>query len=237
MAARYPDLELSVIMPAYNEATNIRDAVPRAVESLRAMVGRFELILVDDASTDDTLALARAFTFPELVVIANEQNLRQGGTLKKAFPMARYDLVTHNALDLPFSFDDLPLLVDRLDEADVVVARRETYPGTSATRRAVSWVNRTLLRSLFSVPVSDYNFVQIYRRSVLDAVPSFSEATSFITAETIIRAHRAGYRVVEVEVPYHRRVSGRPSSATASNITQALRDMWRLRRELRRGPS
>jgi glycosyltransferase involved in cell wall biosynthesis len=234
--ARYPDVALSVVLPAYNEAANIRTALPRAIASLRSMVGTFEIILIDDASTDDTLALARAVDEPELVVLSNERNLRQGGTLKRGFALARFALVTHNALDFPFDFDDLPLLLDRLPDADVVVARRETYPGTSAARRSVSWVNRKLLRALFAVPVSDYNFVQIYRKSVLDAQSSFSDATSFITAETIIRAHRSGARVVEVEVPYHRRVTGKPSSATASNITKALRDMVRLRRELARSP-
>jgi glycosyltransferase involved in cell wall biosynthesis len=233
---RYPQVQLSVVLPAHNEAANITQSLRRAIASLRSMVGEFEMILIDDASTDDTLALARglAVEIPELVLVVNEHNLRQGGSLKKGFAITRYGLVTHNALDLPFDFDDLPLLLDPMDTADVVVARRATYPGTSTPRRFVSWVNRLLLRKLFRVPVSDYNFVQLYRKAVLDEQSSFSEATSFITAEHIIRAHCAGRRVVEVEVPYHRRATGTPSSATFSNIARGLRDMFRLRREIAR---
>ena len=87
------------------------------------------------------------------------------------------------------------------------------------------------------------DFIQIYRRDFLQNTPTISTATSFLTPEKIIRAHAQGLRVVEVEIDYHRRELGTPSSANAKNIKQALRDMARLRvalmREarLRRGAS
>jgi glycosyltransferase involved in cell wall biosynthesis len=228
---RYPDVSLSVVMPAYNEAANVDATIPKALAALRELVGTFELIVIDDASTDDTLLRAQRLAdgAPELVLVSNDENLRQGGSLRKGFALARHDLVTHNAMDYPFDYRDLPTLLERLPDADVIVARRRTYPGTSSSRRAVSWVNRRLLRLLFHAPVNDYNFVQVYRRAVLESQPSRSEATSFITAEKIIRAAHAGWRVVEVEVPYHPRVTGRASSANYANIKRALLDMARLR--------
>lgn len=237
--ARYPDLSLSVVMPAYNEEANVTQTLPRAVTDLRTMVGTFEVIVIDDASTDRTNDVVQALAreHPELVVVRNERNLRQGGSLKRGFARARFELVTHNAMDYPFHFDDLPLLIEASRGADVVVASRAAYPGTSAGRRFVSSINRLLLRSLFGTPVRDFNFVQLYRRSVLEAQPSISDATSFITAEKIIRAHAAGLRVVEVEVPYHPRVEGTPSSANWRNIRRALVDMLRLRRDLWRARS
>jgi glycosyltransferase involved in cell wall biosynthesis len=226
-------------MPAYNEEANVASTLPRAVADLRSMVGTFEVIVIDDASTDRTGEIVHGLAreHPELSVVRNDRNLRQGGSLKRGFARARFDLVTHNAMDYPFHFDDLPLLLEPARAADVVVGSRAAYPGTSAARRFVSWVNRRLLRSLFGTPVRDFNFVQLYRRSVLDAQPSISDATSFITAEKIIRAHSAGLRVVEVEVPYHPRVEGTPSSANWRNIRRALVDMMRLRRDLSRAGS
>lgn len=231
---RFPDIELSVLLPAYNEEPNIERNLPRAIESLRRMVGRFEVILIDDCSRDRTgeIAGALAGRFPELRVIHNEVNLRQGGCLRKGFELARYEWVTHNAMDYPFDFEDLPALLRHLPEADVVVAARREYPGITLPRKMVSAVNRGLLRGLFGAPVRDYNFIQIYRTSVVRGVGGFSDATSFITPEKIIRAHRAGFRVVEVEVEYHRRLAGQPSSANWKNIRRALRDMAELRVEL-----
>jgi len=238
MSAKYPNVSLSVVMPAYNEEGNIRKTLPRAVASLRKMVGKFEILLIDDCSQDQTFAIAQelAKEFPEIVALKNDVNLRQGGTLERGFALAKYDLVTHNAMDYPFDFDDLPQLLSHFPEADVVVAGRKTYPGTSAPRRFVSYVNRSLLHVLFGAPVDDYNFIQIYKRGVIQGQKTFSTATSFITPEKIIRAHKAGLRVVEVVVDYHERLVGKPSSANVKNIRRALNDMGRLWVELKRNP-
>ncbi len=234
--ARYPDVRLSVVIPAYNEASNLEQTLPRAVASLRRLVGAFELILIDDCSRDETYQVASTMSarFPELRVFRNEVNLRQGGTLERGFKLAAHDLVMHNAADYPFDFEDLPLLLEHFPAADLVVAARRSYPGTSAPRRFVSFANRALLRLLFGADLRDYNFIQIYRRQFLQGQPTLSRATSFITPEKIIRAIRLGQRVVEVEVDYHRRLVGQPSSASWSNIRAALRDMGRLWLEFRR---
>jgi len=223
-----------VILPAYNEKDNLLKNVPLAIRSLGQMVGRFELILIDDCSTDDTAAAVDqlAAEHPEIRGIHNPHNLRQGGCLRVGFELASLPWVTHNAADYPFHYDDLPPLLERLPQADIVVVSRKTYPGTSAPRRFVSFVNRSLLQVLFGTPIRDYNFVQIYRRDLLRELPTVSTATSFITPETIIRAYRRGYRVIEIEADCHLRVAGQSTSANVKNIRRALVDMARLRLEL-----
>jgi len=234
MAPRYPAVTLSVVIPAYNEEQNIAGTLERATESLRSKVGAFEIIVIDDCSADRTAEIAAELAQhrPEIALVRNERNLRQGGCLAKGFALARHEWVTHNAADYPFDYDDLPVLLDRLPEADVVVAARRSYPGTSTARRFVSWSNRALIATLFGTRLKDYNFVQLYRRSVLGGQRTLSTATSFITPEKIIRASRAGLRVVEVEVDYHERLVGKPSSANLKNIGRELRDMARLRLQL-----
>ncbi|MBL8716540.1 MAG: glycosyltransferase family 2 protein [Myxococcales bacterium] len=238
----FPDLALSVVIPAYNEEKNLPATMQRALAALRKHVGTFEILVVNDCSRDRTGELADEFARdnPEVRVLHNAQNLRQGGSLRRGFAEARLPLVTHNAMDYPFDFDDLPTLLRHFvpastpgeRPADVVVAARRTYPGTSRPRRFVSWVNRTLIHVLFGSTVTDYNFIQIYRREVL-GFPAISDATSFITPEKIIRAHRKGLRVVEEVVDYHRREHGTPSSANVKNIRRALGDMGRLWWDLR----
>lgn len=236
MSARFPDLSLSVLFPAYNEVGNIERTIPRAVKTLREMVGRFEVIIIDDCSKDATYVVAEGLgrEYPEIRLFKNEVNLRQGATLARGFGLATMEFVTHNAMDYPFHFEDLPALLKHLPEADVVVASRKAYPGTSAPRRFVSWTNRALIRGIFGTSFRDYNFIQIYRRTLLQSLPRVSTATSFLTPEIIIRAHRRGLRIVEEEMEYHRRELGTPSSANVKNIKQALRDMTRLRIELAR---
>jgi len=236
----FPDLSLSVVMPAHNEERLIDGSIRRAVGSLDRIVGRYEILLIDDCSTDNTPALADALgqEFAQVRVLHNPSNLRQGGCLELGFRLARGDLVTHNAIDYPFDFDDLPRVLPHFPAADVVVVTRRSYPGVSAGRRFVSWTNRTLIRILFGLRITDYNFVQVYKRTVLVEQQCFSSATAFITVERTIRAHHAGYRVVAVEADYHRRLAGVSSSGNLRVIHESLRDMARLWLELRlRRPS
>ena len=231
---RFPAVSVSVIIPAYNEELNVQANLVRALESLRRVLDDFELIFIDDASSDRTgdLALEVARRYPQLHVYRNDRNLKQGGSLERGFDLARCEWVMHNAIDYPFDFDDLPALLPYVRSANVIVARRKSYPGISRLRAVVSWGNRLLLRSLFGTRITDFNFVQLYRRSVLQGQASVSHATSFITPEKIIRAQKSGYRVVEVEVEYRRRERGAPSSVTVANILRALLDMLRLRFDL-----
>ena len=237
--ARFPDFGLTAVMPAYNEERLLEATVRRAVGSLERVVGRFELILIDDASRDRTPALADALAreLTGVRVVHNPQNLRQGGCLRLGFGLARHDLVTHNAVDYPFDFDDLPRLLEHFPAADVVVATRRSYPGVSVGRAALSGVNRALIRVLFGLDVRDCNFVQVYKRSVLAGQRCFSTATNFITVEHIARAHRAGYRVVAVDADYHARPAGVSSSGSVRSMAVALRDMGRLWLELRVRPA
>jgi glycosyltransferase involved in cell wall biosynthesis len=232
----FPELTLSVVLPAYNEERLIEATIERAVGSLQRAVGRFEILLIDDCSTDRTPQLADALgeRFPQVRVLHNARNLGQGGCLRLGFAQAQYELVTHNAVDYPFDFDDLPRVLGPFPDADVVVVTRRSYPGVSAGRRFVSWGNRTLTRWLFGLEIEDYNFVQVYRRSVLQEQQCFSTATAFITVERIVRAHHAGHRVVAIAADYHRRPSGVSSSGNWRVVRDSLRDMARLRLELRR---
>lgn len=237
--SRFPDLSLTAVIPAYNEERLLEATVRRAVASLARSLDRFEVLLVDDASTDGTRALSDALArdLPQVRVVHNERNLKQGGCLRLGFGLARHDLVTHNAVDYPFDFDDLPLLLRYFPTADVAVATRRSYPGVSASRMALSGANRLLIRLLFGVGIRDYNFVQVYKRSVLAAQPCLSTATNFMTVEHIVRAHHAGHRIVAVPCDYHPRAAGSSSSGTLRHMAIALRDMARLRLELFRRPA
>jgi glycosyltransferase involved in cell wall biosynthesis len=226
-----------VVLPVYNEAVLVDGAIRRSIGTLRRIVGRFEVLLVDDCSTDETgtIADAAAREFPEVRVLHNERNLRQGGSLRRAFPLARYDLVTHNAIDYPFDFEELPAVLRCFPGADVVVVERRSYPGVTAMRRFASWVNQTLIRTLFGLSICDYNFVQVYKRQFLMNEHSFSDGTAFITVERIVRAHHAGARVVSVEAEYHRRPSGVSTSGNWRTVWHSLRDIVRLWLELKLG--
>ena len=220
---------VTVLYPAYNEEAALQSTVERSVEALRTAFLDFEILVLDDASTDSTPQIAEelASRYPEVQVARNDRNLGQGGTLVRGFEMARTPLVIHNGVDYPFDLQDLPRLVAALEDADIVVAVRHARPGYTLTRRVLSLMNVALIRLLFGMRLRDYNFVQLYRREVLERVPFEARSTAFLTPEILIRAHDLGYRISEVEVEYHRRESGHATSGKPRVLLTSFRDMVR----------
>ncbi len=234
--------ELSVIYPAYNERDNIRPTIEQSIAALRSLCAKFELLIVNDASKDETGQIAEelAASNPEVRVIHNPRNLGQGASIVRGFQHARYDLVMHNGMDYPFDLKDVARLLPATANADIVVAVRKARAGYSSYRRLTSVVNLALLRTLFfDIRLRDYNFVQLYPKSVWERVKVEARSTAFLTPEALIRAHDLGYRLQEVEIEYLPRLHGSASSGKPKVIIRSLKDMFRFwaKRTLRITPS
>jgi glycosyltransferase involved in cell wall biosynthesis len=226
--------EISVIFPGYNEEENIGPTIRRSLEALRPLFERFEIIIVDDASKDRTGAMADALAaeHPEIRVIHNPVNVGQGESILIGFREARYDLVLHNAMDYPFDLRDLDKMLAVLDDADIIVAVRTRRAGYTMFRRFVSVSNITLLHLLFGLKLRDFNFVQLYRKSVLQSIPVQTRSTGFVTPELLIRANDMGYRIREVVCGYLPREKG-VATVTTKVLRRSLQDVltfWAQRR-------
>jgi glycosyltransferase involved in cell wall biosynthesis len=219
---------VTVIFPAYNEEKNIRSAITRAVEAMRPRFDVFELLIVDDGSTDDTGEIAEelARTYSEITVVHNRQNLGLGETLYSGFQCARGELVIQNAMDYPFDLRDLDKMIPLLEEADVIAAVRTGYAGYSSYRKLASKVNRFILRRLFNPKLRDYNYTQLFRKEVLISARPGSRSTVFMVPEIIIRACELGFRIREVEIAYHPRLFGEATSGKPTVVLRSLRDMF-----------
>jgi glycosyltransferase involved in cell wall biosynthesis len=223
-------MEMSVVIPAYNEEENIRSTVERCVRSLRTVFERFEIIIVDDKSTDKTGKIADELSsrHPEVRVIHNERNLRQGASLVRGFKQARLNLVTHNAMDYPFDLDDLSKVLPLMATADVVVSARRNRPDSSSYRRFLTAVNLLLLRNCFGLRLRDYNFVQVFKREVLDAINFEETSTGFLIPSMLFQAHSLGYRIEEIVLDYRPREIGKAKSGRPRVLLETLWDMFRF---------
>jgi glycosyltransferase involved in cell wall biosynthesis len=221
---------ITVIFPAYNEEQNIRSAIARAVEAMRPRFHVFELLIIDDGSTDRTGEISEdlAKAYPEITVIHNRQNLGLGETLYRGFQCARGELVIQNAMDYPLDLRDLDKMIPLLEEADVIVAARKAYAGYSPYRKLTSRVNRLILRRLFDPKLRDYNYTQLFKREVLSAARPSSRSTVFIVPEIIIRAHELGFKIIELDIDYYPRVYGEATSGRPRIILRSLRDMFKF---------
>jgi glycosyltransferase involved in cell wall biosynthesis len=223
-------MRISVVIPAHNEEGNIERTMGLSVQALRANGHEFELILIDDASTDRTGAIADALAAvnPEIRVIHNLHNLGQGASLVAGFRSATKDLVIHNGMDYPFDFHNLDRMLLLIEGADIVVAVRTGRAGYTLYRRILSVANVAMLNLLFGLGLRDYTFVQLYRREVLNAVNPEARSTGFLIPEILIRAHDMGFRIREVPIEYHPRLSGVATSGSVRVLWGSSRDMFRF---------
>jgi glycosyltransferase involved in cell wall biosynthesis len=233
--------KLSVFYPMWNEELYIERALAfgkRACEGLieRGDIADYELIVIDDKSTDRTpeLADALAAADPHVRVIHHERNRKLGGSMKTGFAAATGDLILYTDADLPFDMNELPRAVRLLREydVDIISAYRFDRTGEGSLRSLYTFVYNGLIKSLFGVKVRDINFAfKLCRSRIFEHVELKSEG-SFIDAELVIRATRLGYEIMQMGVDYFPRTRGESTLSSPGIIVTIIREMWGLRKDL-----
>ena len=233
--------KLSVFYPMWNEEAYIERALAfgkRACEGLieRGDIADYELIVIDDKSTDRTpeLADALAAADPHVRVIHHERNRKLGGSMKTGFAAATGDLILYTDADLPFDMNELPRAVRLLREydVDIISAYRFDRTGEGSLRSLYTFVYNGLIKSLFGVKVRDINFAfKLCRSRIFEHVELKSEG-SFIDAELVIRATRLGFETLQFGVDYFPRTRGESTLSSPAVIRTIVREMFELRKEL-----
>jgi glycosyltransferase involved in cell wall biosynthesis len=228
---------IGIFFPAFNEAENIGPLLDEAVRELAALTRDFEIVVVDDGSSDRTAEIVRSYAerHPQVRLVSHPTNLGYGHALRTGLATTRGDAIALVDGDRQFRIGDLRLLVDRLDEADVVAGYR-IVRADPRSRLFIARVYKIVLRTLFGLPVRDPDCgFKLFSRKVVDAItPQLVSRSAFISPEIVIRSRLAGFKIVEVGVPHHPRVAGRPAGATPRVIARTLSEIVRLRRSLGR---
>jgi glycosyltransferase involved in cell wall biosynthesis len=234
--------KLSIFFPMWNEEHYLHRAVRAAQEICEQLVehkevGDYEIIIVDDASTDRTAEYADALAEIDthIRVVHHLHNRKLGGSIKSGLAAATGDLVLYTDADLPFEMIELvrAIRVLRDYEADMVSAYRFDRTGEGLRRAVYSWTYNWLIQLSFGTRLRDVNFAfKLCRRRVLDRVALSSEG-SFIDAELVVRAQRAGFCIVQIGVDYFPRTRGVSTLSSPAVIKGMLTEMVRLRKELK----
>jgi glycosyltransferase involved in cell wall biosynthesis len=238
-----PDARLSFVFPMWNEEAMIRRTVAAAREAGERLVrdgqiASFDVVLVDDASTDGTGKIADelALDDPRIEVVHHAENRTLGGALKSGFATATGDLVLYTDADLPCELVevDKALRLLRLYDADVVSAYRFDRTAEGLQRTVYSFVYNHLVRWALGVRVRDVNFAfKLIRARVFDHIELVSEG-SFIDAELVAKANRRGFRLVQFGVDYIARTRGVSTLSSPRVIVRMVRELRVLRPEIAR---
>ena len=166
---------LTLFMPAWNEEEYVERAVSRAVKVLERLTDEWELLIINDASTDRTREMAEGLAAKDsrIRVISHEVNQKLGGAMKTGFSSSSKDIVIYTDIDLPFDLNELERALHLMSylEADVICAFRFDRTSEGLKRIAYSYVYNTLIRGLFDVFIKDVNFsFKVVHRRVLESI-------------------------------------------------------------------
>jgi glycosyltransferase involved in cell wall biosynthesis len=221
-------LGLSVILPAYNEAESVGPLYEATVRAVEPVGTPFEIIFVDDGSSDDTFARCAALAAADsrVRVIKLRRNYGQTPAMVAGIDHARGAILITMDADLQNDPADIPLLVERIEAGyDLVVGWRHQRQDRFLSRRFPSVIANWLIARVTGVDIKDNGCsLKAYRADLIKNVPLYSEMHRFIPA----MASMAGARIDQIKVRHHARRFG-TSKYGLSRIYKVIFDIMAIK--------
>ena len=220
---------------ALNEEASIAGYIDRAGALLAGLTSDYELILLDDGSTDRTWAIATECqrTRPWLKVFRNDRNRGSGYNTKRAISLATKDYLFWQTVDWSYDIRYLARSLNDLQVVDVLQGVRidtttargmVAHRSDSAYKGLVSVVNYRLVRALFRLPLDDYQNVTVYPRALIQSVTLETES-AFTNPECLLKTWWRGAVFKQVPVPFVKRQQGRGKGTRPRIILASVRDI------------
>jgi glycosyltransferase involved in cell wall biosynthesis len=224
--------ELSIFFPFWNEQENIESVIKKAIPVAQKVADKWEIIMVDDGSSDNTLGIAQklAKQDPRLIAVPHGKNRGYGAALKTGFAKAKYNLAVFNDGDGQFDLSEVTKFLDKIENADMVIGYRK--------RRLDNPFRHLLMNMLkiwdlvlfgFKFKDIDCGF-KLFKKEALNKILPFQSEGAMITTEILAKAKKAHLKIAQVEVNHYPRIYGNQSGGNLRVILRAVKEsllLWR----------
>ncbi len=225
--------ELSVFFPAYNEEANIKNTVEKAMPIIKKVAKKWEVIVVNDGSTDKTEGVVKKLIkkYPQVRLVTHNPNRGYGAAFKSGFYNGKFEWIAFTDADGQFDFKDIYRLIEKQKEtkADMVIGY---YLGRKVpfVRIWGSKLWELMVFILFGLKVKDIDCgFKLVSKKVIDTIPELeSERGPFITSEFLIKSKRAGFKIEQAGVTHFAREAGEATGTKLEVILSGLKDLFRL---------
>ncbi len=221
---RQPEPRLSVVIPVFNEEDNIAPLLEELLPVLKDLNVPFEIIVVDDGSTDHSWAILQSLqkSEPRIKLIRLRKNFGQTAALSAGFDYAKGEVIISLDADLQNSPRDIPLLLSKVEDGfDIVSGWRKNRKDRLFSRRLPSLIANWLISWLTGIKLHDYGCtLKAFRREVIKSIKLYGELHRFIPAI----ASYMGVSIAEVEVHHRPRRHGK-SKYSIFRFTRVILDM------------
>ena len=231
-----PNVSISVFFPCFNEQDNIDALVTKTVKVLQTVTPDFEVLIVNDGSSDDTgnRADVLAKTHSEVRVIHHDTNLGYGAALQSGFRKAQKDLIFYTDGDGQFDIAEMPALLDLIQDCDIVSCYRLNRQDP-LNRKINGWCWTRLVCFVFGLHLRDIDCAfKLFKREVFDNMPLCSTG-ALIDTEVMARATRKGCRIQQKGVQHYPRTAGMQTGANLRVVLRAFVELFHLRKRILKG--
>lgn len=215
-------IDLSIICPIYNEEESIPYLHAKLVESLDKLNLNYEIILVDDGSKDKSYKILKQIQEKDsrVTIVRFRRNFGQTAAMSAGFDYAKGKIIVSMDADLQNDPDDIPLLLDKINQGyDVVSGWRKDRKDNKISRTLPSKIANKLISKLTGVQLHDYGCsLKAYRSEVIKNVYLYGEMHRFIPAICSM----VGAKVVEIPVKHHARKYGQSKYGISRTVRVVL---------------
>lgn len=245
------DRSVSLLCWAYNEEVIIREFLLRINALMKACVVDYEIVVIDDCSTDRTNEIVRELQrdIPQIVLYRNETNRNVGYSCQRAIREAKKEFLFWQTVDWSYDISMLRTFLEFLKTNDVVAGVRRAPVsqrtgisklvatvwqlfGRHLTKRSdtlgkafVSICNYLIIRTLFRLPLSDYQNVVFYRTSFIQPITTEADS-SFANPELLLKSWWRGASIKEVPISFIPRTAGEAKGTKIKSILKSVRDVF-----------
>jgi len=227
---------ISVFFPCYNEQENVGRTVEKALSVLEKLNIDFEVIIINDGSSDNTGCLADEIAGHDsrVKVVHHQGNLGYGAALQSGFAAATKKLVFYTDGDGQFDISEMPPLLPLMEQYDIVSCYRLNRQD-SFIRKINGWCWTKLVCLLFGLKMRDIDCAfKLYKREIFYGM-ILSSKGALIDTEILARAARKGCRITQKGVHHYPRTAGSQTGANVRVILRAFKELFMLHGRIRSG--
>jgi len=221
------DVEISLVVPVYNEQANLPILIPKLVEVFDRLGSVHEMIFVDDGSSDGSRKILKeaALSIPSLRVVALKQNRGLSTALLAGMREARGKIIVTLDSDLQNDPEDIPRLLEYLDRYDMATGWRQKREDPWL-KRIASRIGNSVRNRLSGERINDSACtLRVFRRECLQDIPIFNGMHRFMS--TLVKMR--GYRIIEVPVTHHPRKYGESKYNIRNRMWRSFIDLLAVR--------
>jgi len=223
-------IELSVFFPFHNEESNCEQTIINAYEYLNNNIYDFEIIAVDDGSTDKTSQILETLQrkIPELRIVTHQKNIGYGGALQSGFENATKNLIFYTDGDGQFNINELDNLIPLITDCDIVSCFRANRQDNIYRLLLAICFNYTIY-ILFGLKLKDIDCAfKLYKKEVIDNTRPYFTLGGMIDTEMLVKASRANYNIKQIPVNHYARKFGASSGGNIKVVLRAFNELLLL---------